>query len=159
MRTRSKGPPEGVEDPLAPGGDRSGDDFVSASDRLELEKQLALREPGPTWREWAFFTGFKPWFAVGFLIADAWIATGWLEAGNLVAMGVSLVAAVYLELLLYRYLWYRPHPQEIRGRGPFHATWLRLAEYGRWTPEAERARAGLPLETTPEQGPDAREFL
>jgi hypothetical protein len=150
----------GIDDPLlAEEEDVATDSFVSSSSRVQLEKELALREPGPSWREWAFFTGFKPWLGVVFLIADAWIAAAWLEAGNLIALALSLFAAVYLEFLLYRYLWYRPDPEDARDRTTFRPTWTRPVRYGRWTPEAERVRAGLPLEAAPERGPDPREFL
>jgi hypothetical protein len=160
MRDASDTPFGGSDEPPGSGGDRSVDRLTSLSSRVELEKELALREPGPSWREWALFTGLKPWLGVGFLIADAWIVAAWLEAGSYLGLSVSLAVAVYLEFLLYRYLWYRPDPADAGRRASFRPTWSRPVRYGRWTPEAERMRAGLPLEgPSAEPGPDLREFL
>jgi hypothetical protein len=159
MRDAAGAPSPEFNEPPTSGGDRSSDRLLSVSSRVKLEKELALREPGPSWREWFYFTAVKPWLVVGFLIADAWIATGWVEAGSYLGLSVSLAVAVYLEFMLYRYLWYRPDPEEARPRTAFRPTWSRPVRYGRWTPEAERLRAGLPLEAPAEPGPDIREFL
>lgn len=159
MRDASDTPFAGTEEPPSSGKDRSADRLASVASRVELEKELALREPGPSWHEWLYFTGLKPWLVVGLLIADAWIATAWLEAGSYLGLAVSLAVAVYLEILLYRYLWYRPDPAEAHARTTFRPTWSRPVRYGRWTPEAERVRAGLPLEGPAEPEPDLREFV
>jgi len=70
---------------------------------------------------------------------------------------VLLVPVTYLQLLLWRYLWYRP-PIDRPVRGNFRRSWLRLVEFGRWTPEGvivrTRGRAALGP-----QGPNPKEFL
>jgi hypothetical protein len=122
------------------------------------EKQAALQEPGPSWHEWFFFSASKMWVGIGLLILDTWIVVIFTEAGNYVALGLSLAAALYADFLLFRFLWYRPDPHTPAARGPFHPTWFRPVQYGRWTPEAERIRMGMPV-AAPEGGPDPREFL
>ena len=69
------------------------------------------------------------------------------------------MAAIYLELLLYRFLWYRPDPEEGYRATAFRPTWLRPVRYGRWTPEAFRAREGKDPFGDVAVGPDPREFL
>jgi len=134
----------------------------SVADRVELEKELARQAPDLPWKEWAYFTGLKTWVGIGLFIIDGWIAATWLEARSYYGLVPSLVLAVYLEFLLYRYLWYRPSARASRPRGPFRPTWSRPVEYGRWTPEAARRRSGA----TPDEpgrssdaGPNPRDFL
>ena len=141
------------------GPDRRAASLPTITSRVKLEKELARHEPGPPWREWFYFTGLKPWFGLGLLIVDAWVAAAWLEAGSYLALVASLAAAIYLEFLFYRYLWYRPGPEEDRSGTPFRPTWSRPVRYGRWTIDAARARAGQSRDGPAETGPDPREFL
>lgn len=148
--------------PYVPGDPEAAtpaDEFsqYSLEDRVAAEKAWALKQPGPTWREWLFHSAFRGWYALGMLIVDANLVVFWLEVGSFVGMGVSLAVAFYLEFLLYRYLWYRPHPDAPPPR-PFRPSWYRPVEYGRWTPEADLARAGWPVYDTGE-GPNPKEFL
>jgi len=127
-------------------------------DRVYQEKQAALHAPGPTWREWFFFDAMKWWLGLAYFIVDAWIVSAWLEGTAFVIMIVLLIGAVYLEFLLYRYLWYRPTESGRRTRGAFHRTWARPVEYGRWTPEGELVRSGQ-LVPNADEGPNPKEFV
>jgi len=140
------GGPEGAE-----AGQRS------LEDRVAEEQAAALREPGPSWRQWLFQSAFRAYFLLGMLIVDAQIVVFWYEVGSTVGLVAFLILAVYLEFLLYRYLWYRPRFDAPAPRR-FRRTWLRPAEYGRWTPEAELVRAGGSIYAA-EQGPNPKEFL
>ncbi len=138
--------------------------YRTGLERVQEEKQAALRHPGPSWREWFFFDAMKWWLGIVFLIVDAWIATSWIgggndTAGNALGLAASLAGALYLEVLLYRYLWRRPVDRDMIGRSGFRPSWKALREVGRWTPEASfvasrRARQGID-----EGAPDPSEFL
>jgi hypothetical protein len=130
-------------------------------ERVVEEKREALRDPGPSWREWFFYDHAKWWVVLGFLIVDSWIATGWIANGSLSLDGAlwtggSLVAAVYLELLVYRLLWRRP--ADIT-RKRFRPSWKALVEFGRWTPEAAAVRRGERPAGPVDAGPNPQEFL
>lgn len=126
-------------------------------DRVAEEKRRALAEPGPSWREWWFHDASKWYLLLVLLIGDLWLVTLGVESGGLLYALVALVGLLYVEFLLYRYLWYRPRAEEGRPRGAFRRTWLRPVRYGRWTPEADLVRAGGQL-APEEEGPDLREF-
>lgn len=123
------------------------------------EKRRAREAPGLSWHDWLYYEAFKWWLVIALLIVDSWLVAEWFTLGSYVGLLLSLVGAIYAEFLLYRYLWYRPDPESPRRwRGEFHRTWVRPVEYGRWTPEAKRARRGLPVES--EAGAiDPNEFL
>ena len=122
------------------------------------EKRMALKDPGPSWREWFFFDAAKWWIGLLFFIVDTWIAGFWVEQGTFLAIAPSIAVAIYAEFLLFRFLWYRPTGEEPRRAGVFRRSWLHPVPYGRWTPEAARARMGIdPIRT--EGGPDPREFV
>ncbi len=131
-------------------------------ERVAEEKRQALLDPGPTWREWFFFDAMKWWIGVGFLIVDAWIVLSWVGGDaftllNELGAVASLAGALYLEILLYRYLWRRP--SETRRPGPFRPGWTALREVGRWTPEAAQP-AGLGRPRATEDGsPSPHDFL
>lgn len=119
-------------------------------------RQRALADPGPPWKDWLYFTAFRWWFGIFFLIIDSWIAAEFIELGDWVFLGLALIAAVYLEYLLYLYLWARP--EEIRrGRRP-RRRWPPF-ELGRWTPEAMHARATGNVPPVDSSASDPREFL
>ncbi|MGA7923785.1 MAG: hypothetical protein WCA77_07405 [Thermoplasmata archaeon] len=122
------------------------------------ERKEAIADPGPSWREYFFYSFLKVWIALGLLILDAFVAGIWFHPINLVGLVASLAAALFLEFLLYRYLWYRPAIERSGTR--FKRSILRPVPYGRWTPEAERVHSGLPAQPPrPAAGPDPREFL
>jgi hypothetical protein len=140
--------------------ERTPEEEVAYRDRLEEvveEKRRALEDPGPPWKEWFLFDGAKWWVGLGFLIADVWIISGGLEVGSLLLALAPLVPATYLQLLAWRYLWYRPHESRLH-RHDFQRTWFRPVEFGRWTPEGAVVRAGGHVISGP-QGPNPREFL
>jgi hypothetical protein len=118
------------------------------------EKKQALADPGPSWREWFFFSAMKVYLGLTFFIVDSWIIVTWLEAGSAAGAAVSTVAAVYLEFLCYRWLWTRPRLDR-PVRASFRPSWHTPVQFGRWTPEAELFRAGK----LPPEGPNPREFL
>ncbi len=137
-------------------GDELADE--SLEDRVKQEKARALEEPGPSWRTWWFQRALRGYYLLGMLIVDVQVVVGWYEVGSAVGLVVCLVIAVYLEFLLYRYLWYRPRADAAPPRGRFRPTWVRPSEYGRWTPEADLVRAGHPIYRA-EEGPNPKEFL
>lgn len=128
-------------------------------DRVIQEKEEALRDPGPSWREWVYYEALRWWLAIGLLILDSFLAVQWLTWGSYLGLGASLAPAVYAEFLLYRYLWTRPAPPSTRRRGPFRRSWYRPVEYGRWTPEADYARAHGRRPEIDSGGPAPEEFL
>jgi hypothetical protein len=146
-----------------PEGSDESESFASrsrAADEFEREKQEAIAEPGPPWKEWFLFSGAKTWVVLGFFIIDSWIVASWLSPPNLLAMGLSLAGAIYVEFLLYSYLWERWNPERgARATKPFHPNFRRLREVGRWTPEGSRAKRDG---KTPQQstgGPRREEFM
>ncbi|HLM69808.1 MAG TPA: hypothetical protein VK423_00280 [Thermoplasmata archaeon] len=147
----------GPGDEDAPGGDDSFASRVEHADAWELAKKKALADPGPSWRDWFLYSGSKIWVALGFFIVDIWILEIWAVPFNALGLGLSIAAAVYLEFLAYRYLWYRFDPEAPREPGKFRPTLLRPREFGRWTPEEALAREGkLPR---PDTGPRREDFL
>jgi len=130
--------------------------------RVAEEKRRALKDPGPSWREWFFYGYAKWWVGLGFLIVDAWVVSAFTGAGSINANGVvecvgALAVAIYLEILLYRYLWRKPAVGSTRAR--FRPSWTGLTEVGRWTPEGERLRRGLGVPRTEDGSPNPNEFL
>ncbi|MGI0155841.1 MAG: hypothetical protein ACREDE_06880, partial [Thermoplasmata archaeon] len=109
-------------------------------DRVAEEKRRALEDPGPTWREWFFQSAARWWIGLAFLIVDSWIVVTCIDAGVPLVAVPSVGAALYLEFLAFRYLWYVPSDGP-RRRRPFHPSWSRPVRFGRWTPEGIAARA------------------
>ena len=102
----------------------------------------ALADPGPTWGEWLIGPFAKVWVLLGFFVVDSWVLVLWAAPFNPAGLAASLVAAAYLEFLLWRYLWYAPDRDDDLRNLPFRPNWTRLARFGRWTPQASRLRAG-----------------
>ncbi|MGA7477213.1 MAG: hypothetical protein WBW47_08425 [Thermoplasmata archaeon] len=142
------------------GSKSPGDELAEESleDRVADEKARALQEPGPGWRTWFFQRALRGYYLLGMLIVNVQIVVAWYEAASVTGLVVSLAVAIYLEFLLYRYLWYRPPYEAPPPRGRFRPTWTRPVEYGRWTPEADLVRAGVPIYRG-EEGPSPKEFL
>ena len=145
----------GATYPEGAGGSIETSDFDES--REKAERRRALEDPGATWKEWLYFTAFKWWLAVVFLILDSWIITIFLIPHDWLALVGATAAAVYSEYLLYGYLWRRPDPDRPgalqRGR------WPPWGEIGRWTPEGFRQRTGQPVDLAADPAPDPREFL
>ncbi len=94
----------------------------------------ALAEPGPSWSEWAKGTAGKMYVGLGMLILDAlvWVS---LEESSLRLLTIPAVPLlVYLNYVLYSYLWARP-PKDIQTKAQFHRTWIHPFLLGRWDPE------------------------
>ncbi len=152
------GPKPGDDVELTPEEEQA---WESGLERVTEEKRLALRDPGPTWREWFFYDHAKWWVGLTFLIVDSWIVTGWIYNGGISTIGAaetaaSLGVAIYLEVLLYRYLWRRPGTV---SRSRFRPSWKALTEFGRWTPEGEEARRGGASAVPADGAPNPREYL
>ncbi len=129
-------------------------DLDAFPDPDEVEKREALRDPGPSWKEWFLFQGAKAWLGLVFVILDVWVAEIWLSPWQPIGLGLSLAFAVYLEFLVWRFLWYRP---EVYSNSGFHPTPLRPRVVGRWTPEDAALRRGESRVGV--EGPDPSEFL
>jgi hypothetical protein len=118
---------------------------------------LADADPGPSWREWLYGEAFKWWLGLALVVVDGWILAAGIEAAAWIPLGIAAVAAVYLEYLLYQYLW---HPYQPELRGKFRRSWVHPFEVGRWCPEHEWLSRGLPDPNAAEApGPDPRNFL
>ncbi len=123
---------------------------------VDHEREAALRAPGPSWSDWLYSQAIRWWLGIALLIVDTWIAAGWIEIGAWIPLAVSLVAALYLEYLLFQYLWH-PYDPELRGR--FRRSWHTPVEVGRWAPDRERALRGDLGPDGEARGPDPKEFL
>jgi hypothetical protein len=121
-------------------------------------RRAAVAEPGPSWSEWARGPLAKAYLALGFFIGDLLLLVTGLQPPDPFVFAAVLFV-IYLESLLWQYLWYRPNLDRESRSGTFQPTLLRPARYGRWTPEAERARAGVDPFGNERVGPDPDEFL
>ncbi len=120
-------------------------------------REQALAEEGPGWREW-FLTSFASiWTLLGFLTLDVWATVQWIGPSGVGAVGgytvvgilFTLVGLTYLELLLWRFLYYRPSREEDLARMPFRPNWLVPVRFGLWTAEHRRLRHGYdPFDVT-----------
>jgi hypothetical protein len=134
----------------------SDPEFRITVEAVAAEKKAALADPGPPWREWFLRSALKWYLGLGFLIVDGILFDSWLVAGLWQVGLVSLALALYAEVLVWQYLWYRP--AEVRPgyhRAP-RRLWIHPVRYGRWTPEADLARHGG---TPPIDQPEPSEFL
>lgn len=121
-------------------------------------RDQAIAEPGPTWGEWLIGPFAKVWLALAFFIADSWVFVLWAVPFDPYAMVGSLAAALYLEFLCWRFLWFAPDREDDLKRLPFRPRWSQLTRFGRWTPQGARLRAGQdPYETEVPQ--DMTEFV
>jgi hypothetical protein len=120
------------------------------------QRKEALEAPGPSWREYFYYSFLKVWIVLAFFIIDIWIVASWLLPVNLLAIVLSVGVAIYVELLLYSYLWHRPRIEE--DPRSFRPSAFRPVFYGRWTPEADRVRAGKSA-LLERPGPDPKEFM
>ncbi|MGC2289525.1 MAG: hypothetical protein WA688_06685, partial [Thermoplasmata archaeon] len=75
-------------------------------------RDQAIRDPGPTWGEWLIGPFAKVWVVLGFFVVDSWIFVLWAAPFNALAMVASLAGALYLEFLLWRFLWFAPDREE-----------------------------------------------
>lgn len=136
--------------------------FREGLSRIEAEKQRALDDPGPSWHDWWYYSASRWYVVLVFFVVDAWIVGSFLSDGYLAILFTAV--AIYLEVLLYQYLYYRPRGERRRRGETFRRTWYRPFEFGRWTPEGAALRAGggrVPSEAipSPDEGPTTEEFF
>ncbi|HTP53539.1 MAG TPA: hypothetical protein VML94_01050 [Thermoplasmata archaeon] len=133
-------------------------------ERVRQEKADALKDPGPTWKEWFCYTAAKWWLFLGvYVVVLSWEIVLLYPTSNVPLYETLplIVVTIYLDLLLWRYLWYRPHgeePSRSTGERGFRRSLLRPVQYGRWTPEWAEIRAGRMVPSVG-GGPDPKEFL
>ncbi len=136
------------------------------------ERRRALAQPGLGWKDWALYSGLKPWIGLGLLIVDVWALVTvvglasqpsyglWAGLGlePLAVVCISLLTAltIYLNLVLWSYLWANPREGDLR-RGAFNPTALRPFAVGRWTPDYPTWVAGNLGEVAPDAS--IEEFL
>lgn len=138
--------------------------YESGLEELDAQKRRALLDPGPSWKQWFFYDAAKWWIGVGFLIVDvlaagSWFAGGALSTTTAVEAVLTLVPLLYVEALLYLYLWRHPSDADLVRHGPFRPSWKALREVGRWTPEAEARRAAARGAAVGDSSPQPDEFL
>jgi hypothetical protein len=114
----------------------------------EERKEIIDVPPSP-WKEWFLTEGSKTWIAVGLLILDIFVygalwLSSWAYAHYLIPP--ALIAALYLNYVLWTYLWSVPDIDELR-KGRLKHTLAHPFPVGRWTPEykvwKEQGDAGL----------------
>ena len=115
--------------------------YWAAVDRIQEEKRTALADKGIPWKEWWFYSASKWYVVLLFLVVDVWALVAWADGGGVYLLPV-LAGLAYLEFLLYQYLYYRSPTRNQRRSASVRRTWYRPVEFGRWTPEGERARTG-----------------
>lgn len=130
--------------------------FPRPSDEV---RKGALEHPGPSWTDWFYSTFLQVWVPLGFLIVDSWIVAGFFADDLPVLIVPALIPALVVEYYAWAYLWIRPAGDRSYSTRGFERTWLRPVEYGRWTVEGRRIRAGLPATDEPPRGPDPSEFF
>jgi hypothetical protein len=149
------GPPAAPTEPAPP---LSPEEWQQLSDQLDLvaeEKRRALADPGPSWREWWFYSASKWYLAVALFVLDAWLFGAALEA-SLFAVGLlAMVPTFYAEFVLWQYLYSRT---PVGAPTRFRPTWSRPVRFGRWTAEGHAIRhGGMVIDEN--GGPDPRDFL
>ena len=113
-------------------------------------REQAIREPGPTWREWLFSSFLSVWLILGFLTFDVWGIVEWIgpsgagSSGGFTYLGIlfTLIGFSYLEFLLWRFLYYHPSREEDLAHLPFRPRWFVPVRFGLWTAEHRRLRQG-----------------
>ncbi|MCL4324738.1 MAG: hypothetical protein M1144_04680 [Candidatus Thermoplasmatota archaeon] len=126
----------------------------------EEDRKRALDDPGIPWKQWFLTTGLKPWVVLGLLLFEGlglvsvWVAlSGYARA----AVFPILVAALYLDVLLWSFLWREPSVDEFRS-GNFKNYWFQPFKIGRFTVEYRLWKEGKRDEVTlPNVNP--RDFL
>jgi hypothetical protein len=130
------------------------------ADPKELERLRDRALALPSWAEWFYASFLKVYGALGLFVGDAILAAYWLEIPNALGLLATLLPVVYLEFLLFQYLWHEPDPSgATRSAGPFRPTWLRPVRFGRWSSMGQRVRRGRAPFPGEGSGPDPHEFL
>jgi hypothetical protein len=127
----------------------------------EKARSAALADEGPGWKDWFYESFLKVWIPFGFFVVDVWIVASWLEYDIAIAPAfivLSLIPAVYLEVLAFEVLYYEPPAFSHSARANRWAAWIHPVPWGRWTRFGIAARKGTPI-AVPEAAPDPKEFL
>jgi hypothetical protein len=99
------------------------------------ERKKAIDDPGTPWKVWWYAQGSKTWIGVGMMILDVflygtiWMWT-WPYAHYMLIPAMPF--ALYLNYLLWNYLWRVPDLDELR-KGQIERTALHPWPVGRWT--------------------------
>jgi hypothetical protein len=112
--------------------------FREAKNSLtEEERKKYIADPGTPWKTWLLTEGLKTWIGLAMLILDIFLyGTLWLT-GNVYARYAiipAMIGAVYLNYLLWIYLWRVPDIDELR-KGRLKRTLRSPFPVGRWTLE------------------------
>jgi hypothetical protein len=120
-------------------------------DAVAEEKRKALEDPGPSWREWWWFSASKWYLGLLLFVLDIWLIAAGIETGLLGLALLLTLGVLYVEFLLWRFLYFVPREPDDPNH-PFRPTWSRPAQFGRWTPEGEAVRHGgrVIIEGTPD---------
>lgn len=101
------------------------------------ERQKAIDAPGPSWKEWAYETGLKPWYGLLLLILDTFVIGTFLEGPSLAWKWAAVVAIVplgYADYVAWAFLWAKL-PTDPTLRRDFHPTWKHPFAVGRLRPD------------------------
>jgi hypothetical protein len=162
-----------VPDPPASGGTASSPapDLADA-DWSEVDhtdpkvRKWLVDHPGAPWSEWFYRSFAKTYGVTGLFVGDAIVVAFWLEVPSLIGLFATLLPLLYLEYVLYQYLWYEPGVEHShRSRSTRETSteprrpWVHPFPFGRWSSTGLLIRQGLEPIPTGDAGPDPREFL
>src|SRR5579863_6826103 len=99
-------------------------EFFGIADVDPATRRTAVQEAGPTWEQWAKGPFSKTYLALGFFIGDILLLVTGLQPVNPLVL-VAVLLALYLEFLVWQYLWYRPNPDRESRSGTFQPTLFR----------------------------------
>jgi hypothetical protein len=104
------------------------------------ERQKALEEPGPSWKEWALTSGLKGYVVFGLLLLDALLLVSFEEAPGDWKWGALAVLPflLYANFLILAYLWAKP-PDPHGPRKKFAPSLRHPFLVGRWHPDRAKA--------------------
>jgi hypothetical protein len=108
------------------------------------ERKRFIDDPGIPWMTWLLTIGLKPWIGLGLFIGDSLTLLNLWVIGTPVAriaMVPTLLLLIYLNFLLWSYLWHVPTPEELRA-SPVSPTLRSPFAVGRWTPDYQTWKEG-----------------
>jgi len=105
----------------------------------EEERKEVIADPGLSWKDWAIYQGLKTWVGLALFIGDCLLFAGLWTGGSVayrISIAPAMAGAIYLNYLLWSYLWYVPDIGQLR-KAKQKRTLLHPFPVGRWTPEYE----------------------